>query len=141
MSLLVKRINSSATIPSRQSAQAAGYDLSAAEPCVIPAYGKGIVKTGLSMTCPDGTYGRVAPRSGLSWKHQIDVGAGVIDQDFTGEIGVVLFNHGGKDLVVNIGDRVAQLVLDRIVTTEVVEVDTLEETERGEGGFGSTDQK
>lgn len=141
MSLLVERINSNSTIPTRQSAEAAGYDLSAAEPCIIPSHGKGIIKTGLRMTCPEGTYGRVAPRSGLAWKKHIDVGAGVIDRDYTGEVGVVLFNHGDEDLRVEAGDRVAQLVLERIVTPDVVEVKSLEETERGACGFGSTDQK
>ena len=87
---------------------------------------------------PDGTYGRVAPRSGLAWKNHIDVGAGVIDQDYRGNVGVVLFNHAEVDLEVTAGMRVAQLVLEKIMTPEIMEVDELDETERGAGGFGST---
>eukprot|EP00250_Pteridium_aquilinum_P011891 c20371_g1_i2 orf=280-663(-) len=79
-----------------------------------------------------------APRSGLAWKHSIDVGAGVIDADYRGPVGVVLFNLSDQDFAIKSGDRVAQLILERIVTPEVLEVDDLEETGRGEGGFGST---
>ena len=136
--LRVKRLSKNARLPVRGSSEAAGYDLHAAQPCVVAAHGKGIVKTDLSLTVPEGTYGRIAPRSGLAWKKHIDVGAGVIDRDYTGPVGIVLFNHGTEDLNVAIGDRVAQLVLERIVTPEVVEVDSLDITERGAGGFGST---
>lgn len=87
---------------------------------------------------PSGTYGRVAPRSGLAAKHMIDVGAGVVDEDYTGNVGVVLFNLGGEDFAVKAGDRVAQLVCEKIEHPELEEVERLEETERGEGGFGST---
>jgi len=87
---------------------------------------------------PEGTYGRVAPRSGLAWKHHIDVGAGVIDADYRGNVGVVLFNHSEKDFPVQVGDRVAQLILERIIVPDVVEVQELPDTIRGAGGFGST---
>jgi dUTP pyrophosphatase len=82
--------------------------------------------------------GRIAPRSGLASKHMIDTGAGVIDADYRGQVKVLLFNHGEKDFEVKEGDRVAQLVLERIYTPEVVEVKELEESVRGAGGFGST---
>ena len=90
------------------------------------------------MACPEGTYGRVAPRSGLALKHSIDVGAGVIDADYRGEVGVILFNFGTKDFEIKEGDRIAQLVLEKIELSEVLEVQELDETVRGEGGFGST---
>jgi dUTP pyrophosphatase len=90
------------------------------------------------MVLPNGVYGRVAPRSGLAVKHGIQVGAGVVDPDYTGEVKVVLFNHGDKDFEVKKGDRVAQLILERCETPEVEEVGTVEDTERGAGGFGST---
>ena len=106
----VKKLSASATLPVRGSAQAAGYDLSSAVDVVIPARGKGIVPTNLSIVCPEGTYGRIAPRSGLAWKKHIDVGAGVIDQDYRGDVGIVLFNHAEEDLEVTIGMRVAQLI-------------------------------
>ena len=79
-----------------------------------------------------------APRSGLAWKHSIDVGAGVIDADYRGPVGVILFNHSDQDFAVKAGDRVAQLILERIVTPDVMEVEDLESTTRGSGGFGST---
>lgn len=79
-----------------------------------------------------------APRSGLAWKHFIDVGAGVIDEDYRGNVGVILFNHSEVDFAVKRGDRVAQLVLEKISTPDVVEVESLDETERAAGGFGST---
>lgn len=84
------------------------------------------------------TDGRIAPRSGLASKHMIDTGAGVIDADYRGQVKVLLFNHGEKDFEVKEGDRVAQLVLERIYTPEVLEVQELEESVRGAGGFGST---
>lgn len=82
--------------------------------------------------------GRIAPRSGLASKHYIDTGAGVIDADYRGQVKVLLFNHSDVDFAVNEGDRVAQLVLERIYTPEVLEVAELEESVRGAGGFGST---
>jgi len=97
-----------------------------------------LVKTDLSIAVPAGTYGRVAPRSGLAWKHSIDVGAGVIDADYRGNVGVILFNHSDKDFKVEIGDRIAQLIIERIELPHVQEVDELDDTIRGGGGFGST---
>jgi dUTP pyrophosphatase len=82
--------------------------------------------------------GRIAPRSGLASKHHIDTGAGVIDADYRGEVKVLLFNHAEKDFEIRVGDRVAQLVLERIYTPEVQVVEELEESVRGAGGFGST---
>ena len=136
--LFVKRLSKSATLPTRATAGAAGYDLSSSETCVVPARGKGVVATDLSIALPPGTYGRVAPRSGLAVKFGIDVGAGVIDQDFRGPVGVVLFNHTDKDFDVKQGDRIAQLILERIAIADVAEVDELDDTKRGSGGFGST---
>lgn len=84
------------------------------------------------------TDGRIAPRSGLAAKNFIDTGAGVIDADYRGQVKVLLFNHSDVDFVVKEHDRVAQLILERIYTPEVMEVQELEESVRGEGGFGST---
>jgi len=169
---------------------------------VVPARGKALVKTDLSIAIPEGTYARIAPRSGLAWKNFIDTGAGVraplprrarrtaqlartrrrescvfrtrcaaraaclpamraaapipsllrkrdaaaaaarayqvIDFDYRGAVGVILFNHGESDFAVAKGDRVAQLILERILTPDIVEVDDLDDTARGAGGFGST---
>jgi len=136
--LYVKKLSKNATVPARSSKGAVGYDLSSAYDVVIPAHGKGLVQTDISVAIPEGTYGRVAPRSGLAWKKHIDVGAGVIDPDYRGNVGVVLFNHAAEPFEIKVGDRVAQLILERVLTPDVAEVDDLEKTERGEGGFGST---
>merc|ERR1711992_103678 len=93
----VAKLSDKAMVPTKGSKLAAGYDLYSAYDYVIPAQGKVIAKTDISIRVPDGTYGRIAPRSGLSAKHHIDVGAGVVDQDYTGNVGVVLFNHAPGD--------------------------------------------
>ena len=120
---------------------AAGYDLKSAYDYIIPGMGKIIAKTDISIRVPDGTYGRVAPRSGLAAKNHIDIGAGVVDQDYTGNIGVVMFNHAQEDFEVKKGDRIAQFICEKIEYPELEEVASLSSTERGEGGFGSTGTK
>lgn len=137
-SLLVKKLVNNAAIPSRGSEGAAGYDISSVEDVVIPAMGRVAVSTGISIRVPDGTYGRIAPRSGLAYKYGIDVLAGVIDSDYTGEVKVILYNSGERDYIVKPGDRVAQLVLEQIVTPDVAVVLDMNDTARGSGGFGST---
>lgn len=136
--LRVKKLTPEAVLPVRGSEHAAGFDLSASAASTIPAGGKGIVKTGLSIAIPEGTYARIAPRSGLAAKKMINCGAGVVDYDYRGEVGVVLFNHGAEDFAVAPGDRVAQMILEQISMVDCVEVESLEETARGAGGFGST---
>lgn len=136
--LLVKKLTEFATVPTRGSSQAAGYDLYSAYDVTIPKEGKALVKTDIAVALPDGCYGRVAPRSSLSWKHHIDVGAGVIDGDYRGNVGVVLFNLSKKDYEVKRGDRVAQLILERIFTSPIKAVEELPTSNRGNGGFGST---
>lgn len=105
---------------------------------MVPAHGKAIVKTDIQVELPEGCYGRVAPRSGLAAKNFIDVGAGVIDEDYRGNVGVVLFNHSEVDFTVAKGDRIAQLICERIFYPTIEEVDDLTDTKRGAGGFGST---
>ncbi|NWZ43279.1 DUT protein, partial [Brachypodius atriceps] len=132
------KLSENAFAPSRGSARAAGYDLYSAYDCVIPPMEKAVVKTDIQIALPSGCYGRVAPRSGLAAKHFIDVGAGVIDEDYRGNVGVVLFNFGKETFEVKKGDRIAQLICERIYYPELEEVEALDDTERGEGGFGST---
>jgi len=132
------KLTENATTPSRGSSLAAGYDLYSAYDYTVPSKGKAIVKTDIQIALPDGCYGRVAPRSGLAAKHFIDVGAGVIDQDYRGNVGVVMFNFSDSDFAVSKGDRVAQLVCERIYLPDLEELPSLDETERGSGGFGST---
>ncbi|XP_015065379.1 deoxyuridine 5'-triphosphate nucleotidohydrolase [Solanum pennellii] len=136
--LRVKKLSENAVLPSRASSLSAGYDLSSAAETKVPARGKALVPTDLSIAVPQGTYARIAPRSGLAWKYSIDVGAGVIDADYRGPVGVVLFNHSEVDFEVKAGDRIAQLIVQKIVTPEVEQVDDLDSTVRGYGGFGST---
>uniref|UniRef100_A0A061S310 Deoxyuridine 5'-triphosphate nucleotidohydrolase n=1 Tax=Tetraselmis sp. GSL018 TaxID=582737 RepID=A0A061S310_9CHLO len=137
-SLRVKRIHENAVLPKRGSAGAAGYDLVSVADEVVPARGRAKISTGLSIAIPSGTYARIAPRSGLAWKHGIDTGAGVVDEDYRGEIQVILFNLSDTDFQVKAGDRIAQLILERICTPVVEDTDDLDETARGSGGFGST---
>ena len=141
LKLKVKRLSPNAILPKRGSPLAAGYDLSAAHETVVPKRGKALVKTDLAIACPENTYGRIAPRSGLAWKKFIDVGAGVIDADYRGNVGVLLFNHSEEDFKVEKGDRVAQLILEQICMVPVMECEELEDTVRGEGGYGSTGVK
>ena len=115
-----------------------GYDISVACSYVIPSKGKGVVQTGLAASLPSGIYARIAPRSGLAVKKFINVGAWVIDSDYWGEIGVVLFNHSAVDFPIQVGDKIAQLILEKIKTPAVQKVIALRVTDRGSGGFGST---
>ena len=93
----VKKLNNNARTPVRGTSQAARYHLAAAQTTVCPAHGKVLVKAGLSIATPFGCYGRIAPRSGLAPKKFIDVSAGVVDEDYRGELGVVQFNFGDSD--------------------------------------------
>uniref|UniRef100_UPI0037E98547 deoxyuridine 5'-triphosphate nucleotidohydrolase, mitochondrial isoform X1 n=1 Tax=Semicossyphus pulcher TaxID=241346 RepID=UPI0037E98547 len=132
------KLSEHATTPTRGSAKAAGYDLYSAYDYSIGPLDKAIVKTDIQIAVPHGCYGRVAPRSGLAAKNFIDVGAGVVDEDYRGNVGVVLFNFSKETFEVKKGDRVAQLVCERICYPDLMEQETLDETERGAGGFGST---
>lgn len=132
------RLTENAFAPVKGSERAAGFDLKSAYEYIVPARGKELVKTDLQIELPHGCYGRVAPRSGLAVKNFIDVGAGVIDEDYRGNVGVVLFNHSDQDFVVKKGDRIAQLICEVIYYPELLEVDSLTETKRANDGFGST---
>jgi len=136
--LKVKRLSQRATLPTRGSDMAAGYDLASARDMVVPARGRAVVETDVAVAVPKGCYGRVAPRSGLAVNHSVDTAAGVVDADYRGSVAVVLVNNGGCDFQVRCGDRIAQLIIERIANLEIVEVKELDSTGRGSGGFGST---
>ncbi|KAH7068480.1 dUTPase-like protein [Paraphoma chrysanthemicola] len=136
--LQVLLLSDKARAPTKGSAYAAGHDLYSAKDITIPARGRALVPTDISISVPVGTYGRVAPRSGLANKHGIDTLAGVIDADYRGPVGVILANLSEVDFEVKVGDRIAQLIVEKIVMPEVVVVEKLEESVRGAGGFGST---
>lgn len=130
-----------AVIPTRAELGAAGYDLVSVEDVVIQPHTKAIVDTGLVFEMPYDCYGRIAPRSGLAAKHSIDVLAGVVDASYRGVVKVILINHADKQFTVKKGDRIAQIIFERIFTPSLSEVPTLKSlslTERGSGGFGST---
>lgn len=137
----IKKLSKNATIPKTATDGSAGYDLYAAYDGVVKSREKALIKTDIAMKIPKKYYGRVAPRSGLTQKHGIDVGAGVIDSDYRGNIGIILFNHSDTDFKVKKGDRIAQLIFELIWKPFTFEVDSLDDTVRGSGGFGSTGGK
>lgn len=116
----------------------AGADLQAGADAVIPARGRALVPTGISIMLPEGCAGLVWPRSGLAVKQGLDCGAGVIDSQYRGEIKVLLFNHTDAEFQIRKGDRIAQLIIQKVETVQFIKVDELENTARGEGGFGSS---
>ena len=129
-------------LPSYATEQSAGMDLRANidEPIVLKPMQRTIVKTGLFMALPPGYEAQVRPRSGLALKHGITVlnSPGTIDADYRGEIKVILVNLSNEPFVINPGERIAQMVVARYEQVEWDEVEVLDETERGAGGFGST---
>jgi dUTP pyrophosphatase len=136
--LFVKRLSPTANLPVRGSKYAAGLDLFADETKTIQAGSSGLISTGISMVIPHGYYGRIAPRSGFSVKTGLMVNAGVIDSDYRGEVKILFANPTINSVQVNSGEKVAQIVVERIALLDVEEVESLEESERGANGFGST---
>lgn len=139
----VKIVNKSRwPLPSYATEKSAGMDLKADihEPVTLAPLGRAIIPTGIYLALPDGTEAQVRPRSGLAAKHGISVlnAPGTIDADYRGEVKVILVNLSDTPFVVNPGERVAQMVIAKYEKTEWDEVECLDETERGEGGFGST---
>lgn len=116
----------------------AGYDIGANVDKVVKAGTRECIATGVYCAIPKGYYGRIAPRSGLAVKHGIDVLAGVADSCYRGEYKVVLLNTGDKDFEVKKGDRIAQLIVTPYASPDLVEVTSLDETDRGDKGFGSS---
>jgi dUTP pyrophosphatase len=130
-------------LPRLMTAGAAGMDVVAAvgaEGLLLPPGGRALVPTGLALAIPVGYEVQVRPRSGLAFKHGVTVlnAPGTIDSDYRGEVGVLLANLGGEAFTVRRGERIAQLVVAPVLAAELVLVDTLEDTERGAGGFGHT---
>ena len=126
-------------MPVKGSQHSAGYDLFSSENTVVPPRARKCIETGVKLKHLDsGFYIRIAPRSGLAVKKSIDIGAGVVDSDYRGEIKVILFNHGNKNFQINNNDRIAQMILTPVIKMELEETSQLPESVRGEGGFGST---
>ena len=137
--LFVKRLHENAVLPTRGSREAAGLDLYALQDTNIMPFSNNLVSTGISVMIPYGYYGRIAPRSGVSVKTGLLVNAGVIDSDYRGEIKILFQNPTNEHKEVKKGDRVAQLIIEKIALLDVQEVVMLSDTERGSNGFGSTD--
>ena len=134
------KVQENAVLPTRATEGSAGYDLTACEDAIIPARGWKMIDTGIAIQIPKDCYARVAPRSGLTLKKGLSTGAGVVDSDYRDSIRVILFNHSDMEVEVQSGDRIAQLIFERIYTPSLKEVsyENLTNTARGVGGFGST---
>ena len=133
-----KKLDPRAVLPTRGSALSAGLDLYSIEALNLEPGQRAIVRTGLAVAIPEGFYGRLAPRSGLATRNGLDVLAGVIDADYRGEIGCLVYNAGGEPIELPEHSKICQLIVEQISTPQAVWVDDLTETERGDGGFGST---
>ena len=137
--LEIQKLSESAKLPQRATSGSVGYDLFSAENKIINPKCRELINLDISLKIPEGHYGRIAPRSGLSSKKSIDIGAGVIDIDYRGNI-MVLMNNNNPESIFEIkkGDKIAQLILEKCSTPEIKEVKELDKTNRGENGFGST---
>ncbi|MBC7247165.1 MAG: dUTP diphosphatase [Actinobacteria bacterium] len=138
--LRLRRLVPDVELPSYAHEGDAGLDLRSAEDVVLKPGGRALVGTGFSMALPEGYAAFVQPRSGLAAKHGISIvnTPGLIDCHYRGEVKVILVNLGEEEFTVRKGDRIAQMVVQRVERAEPVEVEELDETPRGEGGFGST---
>lgn len=146
MEIKIKRLRENAQLPSRGSVNAAGYDLYACletESIVIPAHSTAKIGTGLAIAVPDGYFGAIFARSGLAAKQGLRPAncVGVADSDYRGEYIVALHNDTDTDKTVDNGERIAQLVIMPYLSAEFLDVEELDETDRGAGGFGSTGTK
>ena len=143
--ILIKKTNKEAITPSYKTDGSSGVDLSAflKKKVVIKPNSLALIPTGLQVAIPVELEIQIRPRSGLAAKDSISVlnSPGTIDSDYRGELKIILFNHSKKDFIINNGDRIAQMVLVPILKMEFEEVDSLPDTVRGYGGFGSTGKK
>ena len=143
--ILIKKTNKEVTTPKYKTDGSSGVDLSAflEKKVVIKPNSSELIPTGLQVAIPEEFEIQIRPRSGLAAKESIGVlnSPGTIDSDYRGELKIILFNHSNKDFIINNGDRIAQMVLVPIIKMEFEEVDSLPDTVRGQGGFGSTGKK
>jgi len=143
--ILIKKTNKEVITPKYKTDGSSGVDLSAflEKKVVIKPNSSELIPTGLQVAIPEELEIQIRPRSGLAAKESIGVlnSPGTIDSDYRGELKIILFNHGKEDFIINNGDRIAQMVLVPIIKMEFEEVDSLPDTVRGQGGFGSTGKK
>jgi dUTP pyrophosphatase len=140
MEVKVKVLNSNAIVPEYKTPGAAGMDLHAAESTYLYTGDSVVIGTGLAFEIPEGYEMQIRPRSGLAAKNCITVlnSPGTVDCDYRGEVKVILINHGDSGFRVSVGERIAQAIFAPVTRAKLNIVDTLDDTERGEGGFGST---
>jgi len=140
MKLKIKKLNPEAIILAYQTKEAAGFDLHSIENVILKPGERKLIGTGLAFEIEFGYEVQIRPRSGLAYKHGITVlnSPGTIDSDYRGEIKVLLINHSDEEFEIKKGDRIAQAVVAPVIQAEIIEVEELSSTERGEGGFGST---
>jgi dUTP pyrophosphatase len=142
MEIKIKRLTATATIPTRESSSAAGYDLYAdiAEPVTVPPHGTVKINTGLAMEIPDGYFGGIAARSGLAAKEGLRPANcyGIIDSDYRGEIIVALHNDTDVPREITPQERIGQIIIQPYLKVDFCETEELSDTARGSGGFGST---
>ena len=143
--ILIKRLSSKVTMPQYKTIGSSGMDIAAFidNEILIKPSEKKIIPTGIKLKIPKGYEIQIRPRSGLASNNDITVlnTPGTIDSDYRGELKIILFNHSKKDFIINNGDRIAQMVLVPILKMEFEEVDSLPDTARSHGGFGSTGRK
>ena len=136
--LNVKKLHENATVPTKANGSDAGYDLYALEGAIIDKHCHKLIKTGIAMEIPDGYVGLIWPRSGLAYKYGLDVFAGVIDSSYRGDIGVILYNSQYSNYNLEKGDRIAQILFQKVEDFDLNLVENLDDTKRGTGGFGSS---
>lgn len=136
--LKFQKLNEKATLPARKSKNACGLDIYSIEEVSITSGYRKAIRTGVAVSIPQGFYGRIAPRSGIALTAGVDVLAGVVDSDYRGEIICLLINLGTDDFKINVGDRIAQLIIEKIALLVPEWDEQLSKTERNIGGFGST---
>ncbi|PLW79416.1 dUTP diphosphatase [Candidatus Woesearchaeota archaeon] len=143
MQISIERLDKELELPNFANEHDAGLDLRSAEDQKLAPGEKKIVKTGIKVAIPEGYVGLIWDRSGMAAKYSMHTMAGVIDSGYRGEVGIVIINLGTEDFYIEKGMRIAQMVIQPVLNTKVIEVNKLaeEETERGAGGFGSSGLK
>ena len=136
--LKYKTLSSNAYNLFKNSEDDAGYDLCSAYNYIVSKKGKQLIKTDIAIEFPKGTYGRIASRSGLAWNNFIITAGGVIDASYRGNICVILYNLSDENFIIDKGDRIAQIICERIANTTLLKIDNLTSTDRGQKGFGSS---
>lgn len=138
MTIQFTKLHPKAICPTKNNPGEAAFDFYSIEDYILAAGERKLFKIGISHALPEWYYGRIAGRSGLAYKHGIDILAGVVDETYRGEIGVVMLNTSSEPLEIKTGDRIAQYIIEKYYNAERVEVETLPESLRGTGWFGSS---